>query len=551
MHLVGYLAQVPLCRDNSDLLQTTLAQALRLTGAGAGVAIAAGAPSGEMAREGAVDAALVAAVERRLPTPTPEGDVTLSPAPEPAIWTEPGPEGAEAADTILFAALPAEGVLQGLLALVLPGGPMGPPPPPGVRDTLGLMVTAAGGMLATRRLLARTRQRLNELSLLYEVATVMGSTLELSALLKAIMRLTQTTLRSAACTLMLMDDDRQELVFEIPLGEAEGVLRQMRLPLTEGLAGWVARTGRPAIVNDLRNDPRFHAQVDENSGFVTKAALCVPLQVRGRVIGVLEVLNKQDDLPYTTHDLALLTTLAGQAAVAIDNARLYRSLREEHERMLAAEEEVRRNLARDLHDGPAQDLAAMSMGLEVARRLLAIDPARARAELGSLETLARKATRQVRTLQFELRPIVLETRGLRAALESYIQQLSQATGGTTYTLEAEGCKGRLAPQVEQAAFSIVQEAVGNARKHAKATEVAVTMREDGDTWVVQVQDNGQGFDVNAVVRTYDNRGSLGLLNMRERGAAIEGQLSLQSAPGQGTTVTLRLPAGVEGMRNEE
>jgi signal transduction histidine kinase len=313
----------------------------------------------------------------------------------------------------------------------------------------------------------------------------------------------------------------------------------------------VARTGRPAIVNDLRNDPRFHAQVDENSGFVTKAALCVPLQVRGRVIGVLEVLNKQDDLPYTTHDLALLTTLAGQAAVAIDNARLYRSLREEHERMLAAEEEVRRNLARDLHDGPAQDLAAMSMGLEVARRLLAIDPARARAELESLETLARKATRQVRTLQFELRPIVLETRGLRAALESYIQQLSQATGGTTYTLEAEGCKGRLAPQVEQAAFSIVQEAVGNARKHAKATEVAVTMREDGDTWVVQVQDNGQGFDVNAVVRTYDNRGSLGLLNMRERGAAIEGQLSLQSAPGQGTTVTLRLPAGVEGMRNEE
>jgi signal transduction histidine kinase len=507
--------------------------------------MAAGGLPGEMVREGEVDAALIATVEALLPAALPEGEVTLSPAPEPAIWTAPGPEMPA---TVLYAALPAEGMLQGVLAVVLPtaDAPDAEAPlavPATVRDTLGLVLTAAGGMLATRRLLQRTRQRLNELSLLYEVATVMGSTLELGALLKAIMRITQTTLRSAACTLMLVDEDRNELVFEIPLGEKEHALTQLRLPLSEGLAGWVARSGRPAIVNDLRNDPRFHADVDANSGFVTKAALCVPLQVRGRVIGVLEVLNKQDDLPYTTHDLALLTTLAGQAAVAVDNARLYRSLREEHERMLAAEEEVRRNLARDLHDGPAQDMAAMSMGLEVARRLIAIDTDRARTEIETLEALARKATRQVRTLQFELRPIVLETRGLRAALESYVQQLSQ--GGTTaYSFTAEGCKGRLASHVEQAAFSIVQEALGNARKHARATTVQVEMHEDDGNWVIQVKDNGQGFDVNTVLRSYENRGSLGLLNMRERGAAIDGQLTLQSAPEQGTTVTLRIPAAI-------
>src|SRR5689334_12327339 len=283
-----------------------------------------------MVLEGAADSPLVAALERRLPTPTPEGEVTLSPAPDPALWTETAIQEDGTERTILYAALPAEGVLQGLLALVLP-------PDRGlegtVRDTLGLMATAAGGMLATRRLLSRTRQRLNELSLLYEVATVMGSTLELAALLKAIMRLTQTTLRSAACTLMLLDEDSQELVFEIPLGEKEGALTQFRIPLDQGLAGWVARTGRPAIVNDLRHDPRFLPEVDETSGFVTRAALCVPLLARGRVIGVLEVLNKENDAPFTAHDLGMLTTLAGQAAVALDNARLYRSLREEHERM--------------------------------------------------------------------------------------------------------------------------------------------------------------------------------------------------------------------------
>jgi signal transduction histidine kinase len=262
--------------------------------------------------------------------------------------------------------------------------------------------------------------------------------------------------------------------------------------------------------------------------------------VRGQVIGVLEVLNKQDDAPYTTNDLALLTTLAGQAAVALDNARLFRSLREEHERLLVAEEEVRKNLARDLHDGPAQDLAAISMGLEVTRRLLDLDLARARRELDGAETLARRATRQIRTLQFELRPLALETRGVRAALETYIQQLNQ-NRATQYTLEAEGCKGRLPTPVEQATFSIVQEALGNTRKHGQATQVAVQMREAADHWTIQVSDNGQGFDVNSVLKGYENRGSLGLLNMRERAATIGGALTIHSAPGQGTRVTLHIP----------
>ena len=355
------------------------------------------------------------------------------------------------------------------------------------------------------------------------------------------MQVTQKALRSEACTLMLLDEQQQELIFEIPLGEKQDELRRFRIPLDQGLAGWVARTGRPALVNDLRNDPRFLAEVDASSGFITRAALCVPLLARGQVIGVLEVLNKQDSAAYTTNDLALLTTLAGQAAVALDNARLFRSLREEHERLLAAEEEVRKNLARDLHDGPAQDLAAISMGLEVTRRLLDLDLTRARSELDGVENLARRATRQIRTLQFELRPLALETRGVRAALETYIQALSQ--GSTTqYTLLAEGCKGRLPTPVEQATFSIVQEALGNTRKHGKATRVEVQMRELGDHWTIQVSDNGQGFDVNSVLKSYENRGSLGLLNMRERAAAIDGQLTIQSEPGRALLSPFASPA---------
>jgi signal transduction histidine kinase len=536
MHLLGYLAQLPLCGDTTELLQSTLAQALRLTGAEAGLAGVAGAGEDELIGEGIVGPELRAAVVRLLPTPAGDGEVTLSPSPEPTVWTGTL-DVDERRDTVLYAALPAEGQLQGALALLLPPDH---PLTPATRDMLGLVIMAAGGALATQRTLGRTRQRLIELSLLYEVATAMGSTLELSVLLKSMMQVTQAALRSEACTLMLLDEDRRELIFEIPLGEKQDELRRFRIPLDRGLAGWVARTGRPALVNDLRNDPRFLAEVDASSGFVTRAALCVPLLVRGQVIGVLEVLNKQDGAPYTTNDLALLTTLAGQAAVALDNARLFRSLREEHERLLAAEEEVRKNLARDLHDGPAQDLAAISMGLEVTRRLLDRDLARARQELDGVENLARRATRQIRTLQFELRPLALEPRGVRAALETYIQTLSQGSP-TQYTLRAEGCKGRLPAPVEQATFSIVQEALGNTRKHGKATRVEVQMQDEGDHWTIQVSDNGQGFDVTNVLKSYENRGSLGLLNMRERAEAIGGQLTIESAPGQGTLVTLHIP----------
>jgi signal transduction histidine kinase len=537
VHLLGYLAQLPLCDDTTELLQSTLTQAMRLTGALAGLAGAAWATASERISEGAVRADLRAAVVRLLPTPTDDGEGTRSLSPDPAVWTEPPAGAEEGATPVVYAALPAEGDLQGVLALVLPPDR---PLTAAARDTLGLVITAAGGALATQRTLARTRQRLTELSLLYEVATAMGSTLELSVLLQSMMQVTQTALRSEACTLMLLDEDRRELIFEIPLGEKQDELHRFRIPLDQGLAGWVARTGRPAIVNDLRNDPRFLAEVDASSGFLTRAALCVPLLVRGQVIGVLEVLNKQDSAPYTTNDLALLTTLAGQAAVALDNARLFRSLREEHERLLAAEEEVRKNLARDLHDGPAQDLAAISMGLEVTRRLLELDLARARRELDGVESLARRATRQIRTLQFELRPLALETRGVRAALETYIQQLNQSRA-TQYTLEVDGCKGRLPTPVEQATFSIVQEALGNTRKHGQATRVDVRMHERADQWTIEVSDNGQGFDVNSVLKGYENRGSLGLLNMHERAATIGGQLTIHSAPGQGTHVTLQIP----------
>ena len=500
--LAGFVRGLPDCHTPEAALRQTLTTALALTAAAAGVAWAAG-------------------VE---PVVAPVADTEL-------LALARNADGAAAAG-ICRVPLGAAG---GLALRV--SEPLGAPQ----AAALTTLAAAAGYTLQLLLGVRRSDSRLAELGMLYEIATAMGATLDFAALLRTIVERTQQALRSEACTLMRLDRAHDTLIFEIPTGAAGSALHQWRVPLSQGICGWVARTGRPALVNDPRSDARFDQQVDANSGFQTRNALAVPLLVRGEVSGVLEVLNKQGREPYTDHDLALLTSLAGQAAVTLDNAELYRSLQDEHERLLAAEAEVRKELARDLHDGPAQRLAAIVMQIQILRKLLERDPSRLPAELDSLEGLARKANREVRTMQFQLRPIMLETRGLRAAIEYYVNQLRE-TERIEFSCEAHGCSGRLDPMIEQAAFGVVQEALGNIRKHAQARHAAVRLREEPGHWIVTISDDGRGFDVAAVLAAYETRGSLGLINMRERGAAVGGRFALESVAGAGTTVTLEIPS---------
>jgi signal transduction histidine kinase len=518
-HLMAYFRALPACETPDAALRLTLAGALAMTGAASGAALAAVSPAKPLTA-GAPNAGIAAQIQA----------AWAAAAGDPAFFAPADPAPPESApDAPRYVPLAAGGRLYGLLGLC--GVPALDPI---TVDALDVMAAATGRAL-------QMSINLDELRGLYEVATALNSTLELPVLLKLIVKRTTAALRSEACTLMLLDERTQELVFEIPVGRAENALRQLRMPLSQGICGWVARNARPAIVNDPRADERFHTSVDQSSGFVTRNALAVPLILRGRVGGVVEVLNKLGNEPYSAHDVELLTTLAGQAAVALDNAQLYTSLQTEHERLLAAEEQVRKELARDLHDGPAQRMAAICMEVEILRKLLVKDPSRLPEELDALETLARKANREVRTMQFQLRPVMLETRGLRAAIEYYVNQLRE-TERIAFTVEAEGCEDRLPANVEQAAFGIVQEALGNIRKHSGANNATVRMREEPGYWRITIVDDGHGFDVATVLRAYETRGSLGLLNMRERAQAAGGELDLSSVAGQGTTVSLVIPS---------
>jgi signal transduction histidine kinase len=235
--------------------------------------------------------------------------------------------------------------------------------------------------------------------------------------------------------------------------------------------------------------------------------------------------------------------ICNQAIVALQNAQLYQSLMDEKERIVDVEEDARKKLARDLHDGPTQSIAAIAMRLNYTRTLLAKnkDIQKTAEELERIEELARRTTKEIRHMLFTLRPLILETQGLQAALEQYISK-SAETDSTVIHLQAiPDIDNWLDQNMQGVIFYIMEEAIGNARKHAKAQNIWVRLqRKDGD-FVVEVADDGKGFDVEEMQTGYDERGSLGMINMRERAELVGGKVTVASMPGKGTRVSLAVP----------
>ncbi|MFQ6014969.1 MAG: GAF domain-containing protein [Anaerolineae bacterium] len=415
------------------------------------------------------------------------------------------------------------------------------------QDIKALTETIATLRQENERLLqekAELAERIVGLRVLQQIAQSLSSELNLERLLRKILRSAIEVMQATAGSLLLFDKATDELVFEVIEGGGK-VLEKQRMSKNEGIAGWVFTHAQPLIVDDVEKDERFYSGFDETSGFRTMSLICVPLIAKGENIGVLEILNKLSGEPFDDDDLDILTTLAAQSATAIENARLYKNVREERDRILAVEEEVRKQLARDLHDGPAQLLSAMIMNIKFLQELLRRDVGKVGEELDSFENLSGRALRQVRNMLFDLRPVILETQGLVPALQSYVQRLLE-TEDTVFHLQVENHERILDFKTEATVFSIVQEAITNIKKHAGASNVWLTLEEREDSLFVTIKDDGKGFDVKEVEKSYDRRGSLGLLNMRERTELIGGQISFDSAIGQGTSVNLVVPIPHEG-----
>jgi len=384
------------------------------------------------------------------------------------------------------------------------------------------------------------QERIAALKVLQDVARNLTSELDLNKLLREIVRAAVRVLKATDGSLLLWDEATNELVFAVTEGGVGEALEGRRMPADRGIAGWVLTHRQPDIVHEVRSDERFYRAIDESLGYHTSSLVAVPMITKGQSIGVLEVLNKKSGERFDENDRDILYALAGQAAIAIMNAHLYQEVHEEKDRIIALEEDVRKELARDFHDGPAQTLAAMIMGIELLEALPEQTPESVAKGLAELRTMATKTLHQVRNMIFELRPTILKTQGLEPALRSYVERLREAEDMNIH-LKVEGLEERLPARLEEICFSIIQEAISNVKRHANEENVWLTAIRRGDEFQVVVKDDGEGFDLTEVERSYDRRGKLGLLNMRERAEMIEGRLSIESALGKGTTITLNVP----------
>ena len=172
------------------------------------------------------------------------------------------------------------------------------------------------------------------LELLLEVGRLLSSKLELSELLTSVLELSTKVVDSESASLLLLDEKTQELYFDVALGLGPGAAK-VRLKLGQGIAGMTAQNRKPEIINEVRQDPRWSPAMDAHSGFVTRSILAVPMLLKGRLVGVLEAINKRGG-GFTEGDRSVFEAFASQAAVAIDNARLFASLREERFKLSTA-----------------------------------------------------------------------------------------------------------------------------------------------------------------------------------------------------------------------
>ena len=258
---------------------------------------------------------------------------------------------------------------------------------------------------------------------------------------------------------------------------------------------------------------------------VVELPVTLPASVRG---GTLRAVYPPGQRP-GPDELAFLLSMADHAGTALHAAQLI-------ERASArAGEQERARLARELHDSVAQALYGISLGAKTARATLERDPAKARTSLDYTIRLAEGGVSEMKALLFSLRPDALEEGGLIAALGQHAHAL-EARHGLRVTAEL-GAEPPLSPAAQAAAYRVVQEALHNVVKHARAEQVWLAVRREAGAVVLTVRDDGRGFDPGA-----QGRGTLGQRSMRERAADAGGTLRVDSGPGQGTTVTLTLPA---------
>ena len=381
------------------------------------------------------------------------------------------------------------------------------------------------------------RRAFRRLEATTDIARAIGGETELETVLDAIVERGRALVEAKGLVVMLVEGDG--LIVAATAGNVESGIHGMRVPLA-GLTATVVRSLQPQRVDTLKGI----AGVPSSGGTIDtspSAAIVVPLEFRGSALGVVAAFDRRDGPSFSEEDERLLLAFAASAATAVATARDV--AQDRLRRTIEAAELERKRWARELHDETLQGLGALRVALASALRGGSEQSLR-EVVATAVDEIAEEI-RSLRSLISELRPAALDELGLAAALETLSERSASLVGLEMDTDVQVGAKegadqGRLAPELESTIYRLVQEALSNVAKHARAEHVSLTVTETDGYVDVLISDDGVGFDPDA-----PNAG-FGLLGMRERVAMAGGTIEIRSAPGRGASVEARLPTGDPG-----
>ena len=393
--------------------------------------------------------------------------------------------------------------------------------------TVLLLAAQAAVAIENARLYETATRWATQLESLNEVMNALVSEFNLDTLLELVAEKLRVLIEARLVAIALPQGDTLRLA--AVSGEGADEFEGLELSARSKTMRVLARR-RSERVDSVLDDPEVEQEAARRLG--ARSALYVPLVVRDEAIGVLVVHDKVGpETRFADADLRLAEIFAGRAAVAVELRQ--RVARVALERVLSAQEDERRRLARELHDETGQALTSILLGLRGLEE--AKDPDALRAAVGEVRDLVRSTLQDVRQLAVELRPTALDDFGLVAAVERLTASFSEQTG-IAVEFVPNLPEGRLAPEIETALYRVVQESLTNVVKHARAGHVSVVLTQTGGSVSVVVEDDGVGFEP---ARTRD--GGLGLVGMRERIGLLGGRVAVESRPGAGTTFVAEVP----------
>jgi GAF domain-containing protein/two-component sensor histidine kinase len=418
-------------------------------------------------------------------------------------------------------------------------------------QTLWTVGSLAAMAIQNSRLYEQAKQSAQELSGLYNVTAAASQSLNPDQVFQEVIRKITEIFRFDATGIFLLDPDREYLHLQASIENWPGNLSHLKVfPRGCGIVGRVAQTGEPLVFENVADDPIYRDLSLSRSvlriGFSFLAAY--PIKRKDQTLGVLLCTGKQPRTP-SLHDTRLLTSMANQIGVAVQNMHLYEETKRQALQLRASREQLRQfaahlqsvreeertEIAREIHDELGQALTGLKLDLFWLKRKLPQEQSLLTDKIDGMARLLDQTIQGVRGIATRLRPSVLDL-GLTAAIE---WQLGEFQSRTANACKVSSCleEIQLDRQRSTALFRIFQEALTNIARHAKASSVEINLEERGHDVVLQVSDNGVGIESG---RIQDPK-SLGLLGMRERALLLGGQVMIRRNSATGTTVIARLP----------